>query len=94
MLPKIQTYSLYLAFYFPLFSDTEMNAQQLADIPTLASLFSEEWPDDDPKDADYPAPPSAVDFPDADSDSASESEDSDDSGVEEGYVLDLYQCAL
>lgn len=69
-----------------------MNVQQPADIPTLASLFSEKWPDDDPKDADFPAPPSAVDFPDDDS-SASESEDSDDPGVEEGYVLGLYQCA-
>jgi hypothetical protein len=75
----------------PFFSDTAMNVQQPADIPALASMFTEEWPDDDSTDADYPAPPTSVDFPDADSDSASESEESDDSGVEEGYILGLYQ---
>jgi hypothetical protein len=63
-------------------------------LPDLASMYTMEWLDDDPEDANYPALPSIVDFPDADSDLASESEESDNSGVEEGYVPSLYQCTL
>jgi hypothetical protein len=40
-------------FTSSLFFHIAMNDQQPADIPTLTSLFSEEWPDDVLEDANY-----------------------------------------